>query len=77
MKKPIWNIWQDIEYIDDTYAREVQSNLLKIILLITCILGFVSASLAVVGVLPFGMIYSSILYIYTAINIVAYRLIIE
>jgi len=40
-------------------------------------LGFVSASLAVVGVLPFGMIYSSTLYIYTAINIVAYRLIIE
>jgi len=73
--KNIWHKWWDVEYIDDVYARSVQANLLKIILLTTCIIAFISASLALAGFLPFGHIYSLTLYIYTVANVIAYRLI--
>ena len=66
-----WNI----EQIDDTYAKEVQSNLLKIILYTTFTLSLLSAFLASIKILPFGNLYIVTLIAYTSINFIAYKLI--
>lgn len=63
-----------VEYIENKYAKEVQSNLLKSILLITCVISSIIVLSAILNMLPLGKTYTIVLYFYIIINAVMYYL---
>jgi len=66
-----------VEYVENKYAKEIQSNLLKSILLITCVISSIIVLLAILNMLPLGKTYTTVLYFYISINAVMYYLMIK
>ena len=70
----ISSFFPKVEYIENKYAKEIQSNLLKSILLITCVISSIIVLSAILNMLPLGKTYIIVLYFYIVINAVMYYL---